>query len=175
MFTPPHDHPPSGFEERQAGDGQPEPPVVDQVELEISEYLTPNRMADSILDDCSRKSFSGSFCLREDSMADQPPVGSILEETMDEEFVSFQSNSTMERYAPQGLSDHDLGNRFMLPDSSGANRGKDGLVKWKGIVLTPDEDYAEEAHLGLVIRSPHFLLFKLVIIFSTFYRSKQSN
>ena len=70
---------------------------------------------------------------------------------MDDEFVSFQSNSTMERCAPQGLSDHDLSNRFPLCDNSGANRGKDGLVKWKGIVLTPDEEYAEEAHLGLVI------------------------
>ncbi|XP_057375052.1 uncharacterized protein LOC130696005 [Daphnia carinata] len=150
MFTPPNDHPPSGFEERQAGDGQPEPPVLDQVELEISEYLTPNRMADSILDNCSRKSFSGSFCIRDDSVTDHPAMGSVLEETMDEEFVSFQSNSTMERYAPQGLSDHDLSNRFPLCDNSGANRGKDGLVKWKGIVLTPDEEYAEEAHLGLI-------------------------
>ena len=59
-LTPPTDHPTSGFEESQAGDGRPEPPVVDQ-ELEISEYLTPNRIVDSIRDDCSRKSFSGSF------------------------------------------------------------------------------------------------------------------
>lgn len=149
MFTPPNDHPPSGFEERQAGDGQPEPPVVDQEELEISEYLTPNRLADSIRDDCSRKSFSASFRLQEDTV-ERSVIGSGLEETMDEEFVSFQSNSTMERYAPQGLSDHDLSSRFPLCDNSGANRGKDGLVKWKGIVLTPDEEYAEEAHLGLV-------------------------
>jgi hypothetical protein len=75
---------------------------------------------------------------------------------MDEEFVSFQSNSTMERYAPQGLSDHDLSNRFSLCDNSGANRGKDGLVKWKGIVLTPDEEYVEEAHLGLVKQFSHY-------------------
>ena len=41
MFTPPHDHPPSGFEEiRQSGDGRPEP--VDASELDISEYLTPS-------------------------------------------------------------------------------------------------------------------------------------
>lgn len=149
MFTPPNDHPPSGFEERQAGDGQPEPPVVDQEELEISEYLTPNRLADSIRDDCSRKSFSASFRLQEDTV-ERSVIGSGLEETMDEEFVSFQSNSTMERYAPQGLSDHDLSSRFPLCDNSGANRGKNGLVKWKGIVLTPDEEYAEEAHLGLI-------------------------
>lgn len=164
MFTPPNDHPPSGFdEERQEGDGQPEPPLVDQVELEISEYLTPNRMTESILDhDSSRKSFSGSFCIRQDSMTEYPAMTSVLEETMDDEFVSFQSNSTMERFAPQGLSDHDLSHRFPLGDNSGANRGKDGLVKWKGIVLTPDEEYAEEAHLGLVTQYKPFSRYSLV-------------
>lgn len=175
MFTPPNDHPPSGFEERQAGDGQPEPPVVDQ-ELEISEYLTPNRMGDSIREDCPRKSFSGSFCIRGEDVVDHSALGNTLEETMDEEFVSFQSNSTMERYAPQGLSDHDLSNRFSLCDNSGTNRGKDGLVKWKGIVLTPDEEYVEEAHLGLVKQFSHYTKLNAEINhFLLFFRFRRLN
>lgn len=152
MFTPPTDDPPSLFEVRQSGDGQPEPSTGDQGELEISEYLTPSK-SDSVLDDGSRRSFTGSFCIRDESdsiVNHQQLLECGLEETMDEEFVSFHSSSTMERFAPQGLSDRDL--NFPLGcDNSAANHGKDGLVKWKGIVLTPDEEYAEEAHQGLVI------------------------
>jgi len=159
MFTPPNDEPPSLFEIRQSGDGQPEPSTGDQGELEISEYLTPSKMTDSILDNGSRKSFSGSFCIREDSESfshHQPlSLECGLEDTMDEDFVSFHSSSTLERFAPQGLSDRDL-NLFPLgsqSDTSSTNHGKGGLVKWKGVVLTPDEEYAEEAHQGLVSAS----------------------
>jgi len=71
----------------------------------------------------------------------------------DDEFVSFHSSSTtLERCAPQGISDRDLDERFSV-SLSGANssiRGKEGLVKWKGIVLTPDEDYVQDVHSGLI-------------------------
>lgn len=123
MFTPPNDHPPSSFadphtELRQEGDGQ----LADQGQLEVSEYQTP-------------------MMRRNDGSEGEE------EEDEDEEFVSFRSDVTMERCAPQGLSDRDLdAQRFQLAGHS----GKDGLVKWKGVVLTPDEEYAEEAHLGLV-------------------------
>jgi len=141
MFTPPHDHPPSGFEEiRQSGDGRPEP--VDASELDISEYLTPSnkKMTTRSQDDVV------------DAGADVAGVGDdeSLEDIMDDEFVSFHSSTTtLERYAPQGISDRDLNDRFSSVQSSTAGdvRGKEGLVKWKGIVLTPDE---EDAHLGLI-------------------------
>jgi len=74
-----------------------------------------------------------------------------LEDIMDDEFVSFHSSTTtLERYAPQGISDRDLNDRFSVSSTTGDVRGKEGLVKWKGIVLTPDEDYEQDAHLGLI-------------------------
>lgn len=158
MFTPPNGQPPSSFEERESGDGQPEPSVGHQGELDITQYHTPTRLADSTLEEGSGKSFSGSFCVIETSPSlptNQSTLDCPLEDTMDEDFVSFHSSSTLERYAPQGVSDRDLSSRFPLSDMDGGNGAKSakgGLAKWKGVVLTPDEDYAEEAHLGLVCK-----------------------
>ena len=166
MFTPPHDHPPSGFEEiRQSGDGRPEP--VDANELDISEYLTPNNKknssTNSLLDEWSRHSLGGSHCNTSQKDNDDDDVGEecaneSLEDIMDDEFVSFHSSTTtLERYAPQGISDRDLNDRFSVSSATGDVRGKEGLVKWKGIVLTPDEEYEQDAHLGLV-SSTHSLV-----------------
>lgn len=60
----------------------------------------------------------------------------------------------------QGLSDRDLSLKFPSTTSTSTSvaNGKEGLVKWKGIVLTPDDEFAEEAHLGLV-RSVYFFFF----------------
>jgi hypothetical protein len=154
MFTPPNDQPPTSFEDvRQSGDGRPEP-ASEPNELEISEYLTPHKSntSCSILDDWSCKSLLGSHCYAEEDSNNNPSVeDTTLEDTMDdEEFVSFNSTSTLERYAPQGLSDRDLNDRFPLPNHIGSTNGKEGLVKWKGVVLTPDEEFTEEAHLGLI-------------------------
>ena len=153
MFTPPTDQPPSSFEVRQSGDGRP----VDPNESEISEYLTPTRMANES-SNWSRSSPPGSVGGGDDSVSlnNESSDRSALDEdtTMNEdEFVSFHSPSIMERFAPQGLSDHELDCKFPLPSLAASNTtgtGKEGLVKWKGVVLTPDEEYAEEAHLGLV-------------------------
>lgn len=152
MFTPPNGHPPSSFEERQSGDGQPETPAGHQGELDITEYHTPSKMADSILEDEAKKSFTESFRLRDDVVSkDHSTMDYPSDDTMDdEEFVSFHSSSTLERFAPQGLSDRDLSSRLPPPTNGGSTNPGNGLVKWKGVVLTPDEEYAEEAHLGLV-------------------------
>ena len=185
MFsTPPNGQPPSSFEERQSGDGQPETPVAHQGELDITEYHTPSRMADSILDEDSRKSFTGSFRICDDPLLlpkDHSTMDFPLDDTMDEEFVSFHSSSTLERYAPAGLSDRDLNSRMPLPDNgSTPNQGNNvtNLSKWKGIVLTPDEEYAEEAHLGLVgffNLSFHFAIYFKVSFVLSMYRYKRSN
>ena len=154
MFTPPHDHPPSLFDEdiRQSGDGRPEPPDSFQNELQLnnaSEYETPNNSNNNslLLNNSRNWNNANNISMM---MANAPCA---MEDTMDDEFVSFHSPSTaLERYAPLGLSDRDLDDRFSFSGNGASVNGKEGLVKWKGIVLTPDDEFVEEAHLGLVTK-----------------------
>ena len=168
MFTPPTEQPPSSFEEvRQSGDGSPAP-GVDPNESEISEYHTPTKALNSTGDSSVHSDWApGSLCENVDEVdgagdddGDDPfsQLNDSHDTTMNDDFVSFhESPSMMERCAPQGLSDHELNGKFSLPLNSTANdNGKEGLFKWKGVILTPDEELREEANLGLVCFTVQF-------------------
>lgn len=67
-------------------------------------------------------------------------------------FMSFDCSPKVDDFDLQDLSDRedDYIHRPDIMETSNT-LGKDSLVKWKGIVLSPDEEYDNESRLGVVI------------------------
>ena len=172
MFTPPTERPPTSFvEERQSGDGRPAP--VDAADA--AESLLPHADADHLtpldddddggdVDDADATMTDGEFVsFHSPSIMERyapqvdPFGGNFFVKKKQKKTLESTSNSLR---STQGLSDRDLSLKFPSTTSTSTSvaNGKEGLVKWKGIVLTPDDEFAEEAHLGLV-RSVYFFFF----------------
>lgn len=78
----------------------------------------------------------------------------VSNDSADFGFMSFNCSPKADDYDLQELSDQevDYSHRPDIMESSNT-LGKDSLVKWKGIVLSPDEEYENESRLGVVILS----------------------
>lgn len=156
---------------RQSGDGGYD-------DSAISEYDTPMRLADTppmLVGMAPRRCHWPDTSLTSLTPTNQtpPPMPSARIACSDDDddddrdagddddhFQSFHSPPILHRHAPLGLSNQDLARAEATAvttdddDDAGAGSdgaaGMEGLVKWKGVVLTPDEEFAHEAQLGLV-------------------------